>query len=375
MYTLRASPCAGHQGLMKVDALLRKAVCSIANADLSDLQWLQASLPVSLGGLGIRSVSMLAPSAYLASAAETRILQNSILPSHVGFADPEWNRIANIWSSYSSVSVPSCNTVQSQKVWDQAIVLASKAQLRSNAEVCQDKARLLAVSASHSGDWLNALPISSCGLRLDDEAVRVAVGLRLGARLCEPHSCVCGAAVNSQGTHGLACKRSAGRIGRHQFLNDIVWRALNRANVPSIKEPVGLLRSDGKKPDGVTQIPWSEGKCLAWDVTLTDTLTASNLVASSSAAGGAAENAAVKKIHKYSALASKYTFVPIAFETMGPVNVTAEDFINSVGDRTHALTGDSREKQFLWQRLSLALQRYNALCFRGTFGQATTDQN
>ena len=174
------------------------------------------------------------------------------------------------------------------------------------------------------------------------------MGLRLGARLCEPHSCVCGAAVNSLGTHGLACKRSAGRIGRHQLLNDIVWRALNRANVPSIKEPVGLLRSDGKKPDGVTQIPWSEGKCLAWDVTVTDTLAASNLAASSSAAGGAAENAAVKKIQKYSALASKYTFVPIAFETMGPVNVTAEDFINSVGDRTCALIGDSREKQFLW---------------------------
>src|SRR5215510_11589863 len=113
MYTLRASPCAGHQGLMKVDALLRKAVCSIANADLSNLQWLQASLPVSLGGLGIRSVSMLATSAYLASAAETEILHNSILTSHIGFADPEWNKVASIWSSYSSVTVLSGNTVQS----------------------------------------------------------------------------------------------------------------------------------------------------------------------------------------------------------------------------------------------------------------------
>ena len=32
-----------------------------------------------------------------------------------------------------------------------------------------DKARLLAASAKHSADWLNALPITSCGLRLDDE--------------------------------------------------------------------------------------------------------------------------------------------------------------------------------------------------------------
>ena len=41
------------------------------------------------------------------------------------------------------------------------------------------RARLLAVSSEHSGDWLHALPISSCGLRLDNEAIRVATGLRL----------------------------------------------------------------------------------------------------------------------------------------------------------------------------------------------------
>jgi len=34
---------------------------------------------------------------------------------------------------------------------------------------------LAASSPGHSGDWLLALPIASCGLRLDDEAVRVAV--------------------------------------------------------------------------------------------------------------------------------------------------------------------------------------------------------
>jgi len=39
---------------------------------------------------------------------------------------------------------------------------------------------LLAASSQHSGDWLFAVPIASCGLKLDDEAVRVAVGLRLG---------------------------------------------------------------------------------------------------------------------------------------------------------------------------------------------------
>ena len=33
------------------------------------------------------------------------------------------------------------------------------------------------------------------------------------------------------------------------------------------KEPVGLLRSDGKRPDSVTLVPWQSGKSLCWDVT------------------------------------------------------------------------------------------------------------
>ena len=135
-----------------------------------------------------------------------------------------------------------------------------------------DRCRIMAASSEHSSDWLNALPISSCGLRLSDEAVRVAVGLRLGTPLCIPHQCPYGAQVDSMGTHGLSCKRSAARIQRHNALNDIIYRSLIRAGVPSTKEPSGLIRSDGKRPDGVTQIPWTSGKCLIWDVTVVDTL-------------------------------------------------------------------------------------------------------
>ena len=110
-------------------------------------------------------------------------------------------------------------------------------------------------------------------------------------------------------------------MNRHQLLNDIVCRAIVKAGVPAIKEPSGLLRSDGKRPDGLTRIPWESGKCLTWDVTCTDTLAASNVRFSSISAGSAAEKASEKKLDKYSQLTSTYDFVPIALETLGPPNV------------------------------------------------------
>ena len=72
------------------------------------------------------------------------------------------------------------------------------------------RARLTAVKIPHCGDWLNA-PITSCGLRMEDDAIRVAVGLRLGANLREPHQCTCCNMVNMRGNHGLSCKRSVWR--------------------------------------------------------------------------------------------------------------------------------------------------------------------
>ena len=84
------------------------------------------------------------------------------------------------------------------------------------------------------------MPISSVGVRMDDDVVRIAVSLRLGVPLCHPHvySC-CGAEVNNLGTHGLSCQFSKGRHSRHAALNDIIKRALDYARIPCHLEPSG----------------------------------------------------------------------------------------------------------------------------------------
>jgi hypothetical protein len=78
-YVLRASPCCDHPLLSQIDNTLKSAITQICNVTLSDDHWAHANLPVRARGLGIRSVSMLASSAYLASAAGTRTLQTRTL--------------------------------------------------------------------------------------------------------------------------------------------------------------------------------------------------------------------------------------------------------------------------------------------------------
>ena len=182
-------------------------------------------------------------------------------------------------------------------------------------------ARLRAVSAPYSGDWLHALPISSCGLRSNDEAVRVAVGLRLGAKLREPHQCPRGSKVNPEGTpdHGLACRLSTSRITYHLELNDLVWRALGRANMSAVMRagrPCEVRHYASRRIDAESM---AGRKVHDLDVTDTDTLAESYLLTTSSSAGGAAPSANRKEL-KYQSLTNTHTFIPLAFETFGPIN-------------------------------------------------------
>src|SRR5688572_15537800 len=206
-------------------------------------------------------------------------------------------------------------------------------------------------------------------LRLSDEAVRVAVGLRLGLAICEPHTCACGAPVSSRGSHGLSCSLGFGRQARHVTVNDLIFRGLNRAGIPAVKEPSGLTRADGKRPDGQTLIPWCSGRALIWDATVVDTVAASYITGTAAEAGAATEIAAKRKHAKYTELQRRYIFIPVAVETLGPLNMEGFAFISELGRRLTTTTGDNRETRFLFQSLSVTVQRFKAVAFQGTMSK------
>jgi hypothetical protein len=369
LYLLRCSPCFGNIRLRDFDTIMRAALSTITNCNLDDAAWDQASLPVKEGGLGIRSVAALAPSAFLASAASTRLLQASLLPVSFQVSDTEVGNALSFWSSRGHPNtIPTGLDEGFQSSWDGPWIAHTREQLSSLLRADPySKARFSAASDKLSGAWLNACPITACGLRLDDNAIRIAVGIRLGINLCTPHVCPCGQLVDARGTHGLACRKNVARQTRHALLNDLVHRALIKAGIPSNKEPSGLLRDDGKRPDGCTLIPWRNGKCLAWDVTAPDTLAASHLTSTSTMVGAAAESAARKKVAKYANLSRTHHFIPIAIESLGPCNADGFAFLMEVGRRISLLSGDPRETTFLLQRVSVINQRCNAAAIAGCF--------
>jgi len=133
----------------------------------------------------------------------------------------------------------------------------------------------------------------------------IIIIIRLGLALCTPHECHCGSPVDAHGLHSFVCRKAPGRTARHHALNDLVARSFASAGTPVTKEPSGLFRTDGKRPDGLTLVPWQSGRSLCWDVTVICPLAESYVIRSAREGGAAAERAASHKEEKYANIGSQ----------------------------------------------------------------------
>ena len=148
----------------------------------------------------------------------------------------------------------------------------------SKFDICDKHSKIFSAHQGKFGShWLNVVPCKNLGLKLDDQQLRISIVLRLGANSCVAHTCHSGKRVERDGLHGLSCTKSAGRFSRHATLNFLIKQTLGSLNLLSMLEPRGLYRTNGKRPDGVTMIPWEMGKQLVWDVTVVDALAPSRL--------------------------------------------------------------------------------------------------
>ncbi|GAU90715.1 hypothetical protein RvY_03093 [Ramazzottius varieornatus] len=183
--------------------------------------------------------------------------------------DSEANLAVAKWSLLTTGEPLLPDLRRQQKVWDTPLFK----NIREN---------LTRMQVSGSTRFLP--PLSNL---LDNNVLRISVGLRLGAKLCRPHTCRCGANVDEYGQHGLSCKFS-----------ESFKRALTSAHSPAILEPPGIFKKDKRRPDGMTQVPWKNGEELVRDVTMVNTLALTNFAMSMAKAGSAADAAERRRITK-----------------------------------------------------------------------------
>ena len=156
-----------------------------------------------------------------------------------------------------------------------------------------------------------------------------------------------------------------GRWSRHNEVNHLIKRSLVQAKIQATLEPANLSRLDGKRPDGLTYLSWKQGKSLIWDFTCCDTICDSYVKMSSKKAGSAAELREDQKSKHYKDL-TNYHFVPVAVETFGAWGSQGLNLIKEIGKRIHEVTGEKKSTFYLFQNISMAIQRGNASCIIGT---------
>ena len=245
LYFLRTSACfLQNDFLERYDKLLRNWLCKVTNVKRDDNQFLQAVLPAAKGGLGVSSARLFALPAFLASAVGAKNAVSKILGlEHV---DGTYNDALKRW--FELEMAPENET---QKKWTELIF---------DSEIANVILRLEPTNVKRFNtfeDRFGSHPCENLRLKLSNQQLRIAIVLRLVSKICE-----CGKDVTEDGWQCFSCLKRAGRFSRHSNLNAFIKQSLSSTHLPSVLKPRNLYRTDQKRPDGMTLVPWAVGKSL-----------------------------------------------------------------------------------------------------------------
>ena len=210
------------------------------------------ALPTRMAGFGIQTPCDIATSAFLSSFVSTQ--QLSVL-LHPQCATDSFASALDIWLNKASCAVILTDDSAKQSNWTSPVY---RKKFSSLLALCndQDKGRLLGCACIGSGDWIDNLPSSTLQLDLTIDEFCVATGYRLGAPIASTFKCVCVSFCDTDGAFALICSKIAAPFRRHNNCNILIKLLLSAAGLPSTLEPLGLLRKNGIRPDGVTLSSW-----------------------------------------------------------------------------------------------------------------------
>ena len=212
-YIMRTVDPRPYKGTMeKFDKAVRQSMERVVGASMMDHQWQQATLPVTLGGLGLRCVVPHAPGAYVTSLGSSSEIMEEVLGQSRKEVKVE-GLVALINTMSGQEFTDESALASTQKVISQTIDLHTAKLLHDEMVGERDKARFNSVGMEHAGDWLNTVPVRALGLHLKPKKFTVAVEYRLGMRVYSAAGpCIaCGRDSDEYGDHSIHRLHSRGR--------------------------------------------------------------------------------------------------------------------------------------------------------------------
>ena len=166
---------------------MRDGLSKVCNVNFDDFSCTQLALPAEMDGLGVSSASFLALPAFLASAFGASDFLTTIFLET--FEDVSFTEALEKWlSSTNEQESPLDGT---QKNWTQPVFVKTAQDLISRMDDKRSKV-FIYDQGKFGSHWLNVVPCKNLGLKLDDQQLRISIGLRLGANICVAHTCHCG---------------------------------------------------------------------------------------------------------------------------------------------------------------------------------------
>ena len=354
------------------------------------------TLPVRLGGLGLRSAAAIAiPAYYCSFTLAVRDIIDGVIPVEKrqelllpgNSQAPFVTELYRCWKVLSDEGVTTgpkgllpptpeglwnvgAGNVDTSKQGDIVAFLTTSdvaSYLRAPTTILRDRQRLISASATNASAWLTAIP-STPELAMSDTDYSLAVRHRLGLPCADglPVKCACDVVLTSDLSHFHSCrlqKRTA-ITARHDFIVRTLAKLFRQVGAVVHVEP-RIYGSERLRPDLDITFP---DQSLMVDVAVTHPAAPSRNSTNPLAAAGVAEQA---KFAKYQELASKRaaTFLPFVLESYGAIGRHSQQVLKilqvAAANSAAALpSGAGSFRDHAVRCLSMALQKGNALVAR-----------
>ena len=376
MYAMRTTrPEWAGPVLQDFDAVIRETLESTLGSAIDEASWQQAQLSAASGGLGLRSSTVHAPAAFLASSTCSFELCQKIDPDFtwddvgLGAVAGQYNaRVpAAKWVTVDQAPAEGVGGLKQSdlsEALEEAEFAAQKAQGST-----EDKARLEAAAAPHAGAWLSAPATRAAGLRLTTAEFAAAALLRIGGHiLSRERWCPrCDQQLTQRAHHAVRCKAGGDITVRHNSLRDACYFRCGAAGIEAERETAGLLHQAVRRRPGDVVIHACPGMgAVALDFAVTCPLQASLLAESAQHSLAAARSYEAHKLEdrRTAQLCAEagLTLVPMVAETLGGWGPAAQGFFRNLARATAERQGidASLATSQLYESLGIKLQRANA---------------